>query len=168
MKTFSLLAILMLFFTACTVATTNQEATNIEESANPPTTNKEAVTQNSGSNILAGTTTTYQKFTKEEYEKAIMEDKVIILNFYANWCPSCKAEEPEAFEAFNSLENDNIIGFRVNYKDSDTDKDEEAIAREFGIAFQHTKVVLKGNEEIQKTLENWDSEKYVEELSKLV
>ncbi len=106
-------------------------------------------------------------FTESDYRKALTEKKYIVLYFYANWCPICRAEFPMAEAAFDSLETNDIIGFRVNFNDSETDEFEEALAREFGVAYQHTKVILQDGTRILKSPESWDRARYDEELSKL-
>ena len=88
----------------------------------------------------------YVPFTKEGYEKAKAEGKVIFLEFYANWCPYCAKQKPvneSTFSGPNAPEN--VAGFQVNYKDSETDASEEALAREFNITYQHTRVILKSD-----------------------
>ncbi len=118
--------------------------------------------------ILAGTTSHYIEFTQADYEKALSENKIIFLDFYANWCPICKLESPSIKSAFNELENENVIGFRVNYNDDETSEEEELLAKEFGITYQHTKVILKDGEEVTKSLETWNKERVLEEISKAV
>jgi len=117
--------------------------------------------------VLAGKTTPYLDFNKEDYENALKENRVILLNFYANWCPLCRQEQPEAFAAFNGLNDENIIGFRVNYKDSETDAGEEALAKQFGIAYQHTKVILKDGKQVAKFPDSWDRQRYLDVLGKV-
>jgi len=115
-------------------------------------------------NVLAGTTTKYLAFDKIEYDKARMANKIILLKFYANWCPSCQAEESEIYSAVNSLNNPNLVIFRVNYKDTDTDSYETELAKDFGITVQHTKVLLKNGKVALKSLETWTAERYLSEI----
>ncbi len=125
-------------------------------------------TMMSKGNRLAGTTTPYLEFNQEDYEKALKENKVILLYFYASWCPICQAEQPETFAAFDELNNEKVVGFRVNYKDSDTDAAEIALAQQFGITYQHTKVIIKDGERVLKAPDSWDKERYLTEINKLV
>ena len=116
--------------------------------------------------LLAGNPTPYLSFTKADYQKALKEGKVIFLDFYANWCPVCRAEAPEIHAGFDMLDNDQIVGFRVNFNDSETDEDEKALAKEFEIPYQHTKVILQNGKEILQDGNTWDKNKLIEELSK--
>lgn len=117
--------------------------------------------------VLAGTTSKYLEFNKEDYDKALKDNKKILLYFYANWCPICKKEQPNTFAAFNEVNDHDLIGFRVNYRDSDTDADEEALAKEFGVSYQHTKIILKDGQRVGKFPDSWDKQRYLEELVKI-
>lgn len=116
--------------------------------------------------VLAGNLSPFLEFKKGDYDKALAEDKIILLDFYAIWCPICRAEAPAIHEGFNSLTSEKIIGFRVNYKDSDTDKDEEALAKDFKIPYQHTKVILKNGKETSRSLDSWDKTAFDEAITK--
>lgn len=116
--------------------------------------------------VLAGTVSKVLDFNKVDYDKALAAKKNIVLYFYANWCPICKREVPEFYSAFNALNAPNLIAFRVNYNDSDTDNDEVALARQFGVPYQHTKVFLKNGERVLKSPESWDKNRYLAEIKK--
>src|SRR3989338_8475500 len=91
------------------------------------------------------------EFSPTGYDDARKSGDLIVLYFYANWCPICKAEFPKMQEAFNTLDdNKQVIGFRVSYKDDEVTPEEEALAREFGVGYQHTKVFLKNGKRILK------------------
>ena len=111
----------------------------------------------------------FAPFTKAAYLDAVTEHKVVFLEFYANWCPTCAAQAPEIEAAFKELKNPNVVGFQVNYKDSDTDSDEQDLAREFGITYQHTHVILdsEGNVAKKSTGETWSKDTILSEISKV-
>lgn len=118
--------------------------------------------------LLAGSKTLLLDFTKSDYDTALASKKVIVLYFYANWCPICKAEFPKAQSAFDELHSSDIVGFRVNFNDNETDQHEKDLAREFGVAYQHTKVILKNGERVLKSPESWEKNRYLSEINSFV
>src|SRR3989344_1107018 len=116
--------------------------------------------------VLAGKSAPLLDFTKADYDAAVKTDKLVVLYFYANWCPICKAEFPVMQKTFNELSTDKVIGFRVNYNDDQTDNDEKNLAKQFGVAYQHTKVFVKNGQRILKSPEGWDEKRYDMEISK--
>lgn len=119
--------------------------------------------------VLAGIKSPFLDFNSPDYEKALKSGKPIMLYFYASWCPLCQDEVANAtVPAFNEWDSSDMIGFRVNFKDSDTDEQERELARKFGVAYQHTKVILNAEgERILKSPESWNKERYREEFKKL-
>jgi len=119
--------------------------------------------------VLAGKSAPLLDYNKADYDAAIASDKLVVLYFYANWCPICKEELASAtYPAFNELTTDKVVGIRINYKDSDTDKDEENLARQYGIAYQHTKVLVKNGKQILKGPDSWDKARYITEINKAI
>lgn len=119
--------------------------------------------------IVAGTNDPLYDFTPSIYEQALQSDKLIVLYFYANWCPICKVETQEAlYPFFNESMTGKVTGIRINYNDNQTDDSERAIAREFGVAYQHTKVLIKNGQRILKSPESWDKARYQTEINNLL
>ena len=107
-------------------------------------------------------------FDQGDYEQALASGQPVFLYFYAKWCPSCRAEVPKMQAAFNDESIGAVAGFRVNYKDNDTDDFEKDLAREFGIGYQHTKVALVNGERVLKSPEQWDTPRYLSELTNII
>lgn len=119
--------------------------------------------------VLAGSVAPLLDFNQSDYEKATASGKLVVLYFYANWCPVCQRETSEAlYPAFNALSNPDVVGFRVNFSDNQTDDNERALAREFGVAYQHTKVFVRSGERILKSPEEWNTERYATEINAAV
>ncbi|MBI2233088.1 MAG: thioredoxin family protein [Candidatus Aenigmarchaeota archaeon] len=116
--------------------------------------------------VLAGSKAQLLDFTKADYDKAIASDKLVVLYFYADWCPICRAEVPKLYDAFNELSTEKVVGFRVNFNDGSTDNDERALAKQFGVPYQHTKVFLKNGQIVLKSPETWDKARYLSEINK--
>ncbi|MEK7584605.1 MAG: thioredoxin family protein [Patescibacteria group bacterium] len=115
--------------------------------------------------VLAGSAAPLLDFDQEDYEAALAANKNIVLYFYATWCPICVAEFPKMQLAFNQLDDNSVVGFRVNYNDNQTDAYETGLAREFGVAYQHTKVFIKNGQRILKAPDSWDTDRYVSEIA---
>lgn len=112
--------------------------------------------------------TNYFVYDKSEFEKAKAANRPILLFFYANWCPTCARQEPINVATFNSLSNSNVIAFRVNFNDSDTSVEEEALAEQFGVTYQHTFFTLNSKgEQVEKFLGDTSSEKLKNYLAEI-
>ena len=103
-------------------------------------------------------------FNKADYDAAMENGALIAMFFYANWCPTCRVEFPRMEQAFEELDG-NVVGFRVNYNDSQTDNDERQLARDNGVGYQHTKVFIKDGERILKSPEGWSKNRYISEIN---
>ena len=103
-----------------------------------------------------------------DYEKALKSGKVVFLDFYANWCPICRGEGPELHAGFNALNTDKLVGFRVNYNDTDTDANEKKLAQQLQIPYQHYKVIIKDGKAVYQNGDTWDREMFVQEIGKFL
>ena len=117
--------------------------------------------------VLAGTTSKYLEFNKADYDKSLKENKKILLYFYASWCQLCKKEQPETMAAFNELNDPNLVGFRVHYNDGEDNNDAKALAQQFQVPYQHTKVIIKDGKQVLKAPDSWNKQRYLTELAKI-
>lgn len=68
----------------------------------------------------------------------------VVLYFFANWCPTCIPADKE-FKANENRIPDSVTVIRVNYNDPDTDSNEKALSKKYGITYQHTFVQIDEN-----------------------
>lgn len=107
-------------------------------------------------------------FNQSDYSAALAANKTVVLYFYANWCPICRVEIARFYSAMEEINNPQIVGFRVNYKDSDTDDTEVDLARQFGIAYQHTKIIIKNGSQVLKAPQSWSHSEYINNISPFI
>ncbi|MEX1997773.1 MAG: thioredoxin family protein [Candidatus Andersenbacteria bacterium] len=115
--------------------------------------------------VLAGEQALLLEFNQADYARALASENLVVLYFYANWCPICREEFPKMQAAFDELTTPGVVGFRVNFNDNQTDDQEKSLAREHGIAYQHTKVFIKGGQRILKSPETWAQARYLTEIT---
>ena len=82
-------------------------------------------------------------FTKEAFAAAQAEGKTILVDFYAPWCPICRAQEPKVKAHLNGDYKD-VVAFRVDY---DTNA---ALRREMKVEKQSTLILYKGSKEVAR------------------
>jgi cytochrome c biogenesis protein CcmG, thiol:disulfide interchange protein DsbE len=64
----------------------------------------------------------------EEVSLSDYSGKVVILNFWASWCPPCKAEMPEFKEMNNELKaSKNVVLLTINLTDGQRETKEKAV-----------------------------------------
>ncbi|MBI2173218.1 MAG: redoxin domain-containing protein [Candidatus Aenigmarchaeota archaeon] len=110
----------------------------------------------------------YYRYDRAAYEQALSGGKIVFLDFYASWCPICNAEKPDIVQAFNEIDYDNVVGFQVHYNDDQTNDDDRSLAREFGITYQHTKIIIKDGTVALKSLEVFSADRVKAEIAGLV
>ena len=105
---------------------------------------------------------------KHIYEQAKKEGKVILLEFSAHWCPSCKEQEAFHKAAFAAMAADpkfgNVVGFKVDY---DTEVD---LKRQFGITLQNSRVILAPDGQVASKAvgEIWPADKIITALREVM
>lgn len=80
-------------------------------------------------------------FTQAAFEQAQAQNKPILVDVYAPWCPVCRAQEPIIERMAAMPENADLVIFRVDF---DSQKD---VLRRFGAQRQSTLIAYRGREE---------------------
>jgi thiol-disulfide isomerase/thioredoxin len=117
--------------------------------------------------LIGGGASRYYNWDRAKFDQAVADGKTVYLEFSANWCGTCKAQEPHLIAGFAELNDPNVVGFKIPYKDSDTTAEHTELAKQYGIAYQHTKVVLKDGKQVLKSPEAWDNVRFLAEMRKL-
>ncbi len=117
--------------------------------------------------LIGGGVSRYYNWDKAMFDQAVADGKTIYLEFSADWCPACKAQEPELVAGFAELNDPDVVGFKIHYKDDASTDEHNELIQQYQIAYQHTKVVLKDGQQVLKSPEAWTKNKFLEEMRKL-
>ncbi|MBI4757151.1 MAG: thioredoxin family protein [Betaproteobacteria bacterium] len=71
--------------------------------------------------------------------------KPVLVAIHADWCPTCKAQEPIVHELLNTPELRGVTALRVDF---DSQKD---AVRRFRAQYQSTLIVFKGGKEVGRS-----------------
>ena len=87
-----------------------------------------------------GKETTY---TKELFDKALLEEKVVVVSSWIKYCTSCASQMKVLNKAKNDFQNIEYFTFDVT---------NEEIAKFFNVQYQTTLLIFKGNKEVYRSI----------------
>lgn len=158
---------LVLLGQGCPTAQPQVQPTPSGDTVQADATNEGLPTQNTDTVMEQDSASTYMPFTKARYDAARAAGKPILLYFYASWCPFCKEQDPR-FARVIPEHDGGVVALRVNYNDTDTDEDEKALAREFGVTYQHTMFFIGRDGEVKKKIIGTISDEQTREYLDLI
>ena len=85
-------------------------------------------------------------FSAEVFDAAQNQDKPILIEITASWCPTCKIQAPIIDELTQRDTFKDLVVLRVDF---DTQKD---VVRNFGANMQSTLIVFKGRNEVSRSV----------------
>ncbi len=93
----------------------------------------------------------YYTFTETKYNELSGKSGATMLNFYADWCASCNAMEPDIIDIFSEIGiSRNVSGFRVNFGDNAETQSGKELADSFGIKTQSSVIILTSEGKVFK------------------
>ena len=78
---------------------------------------------------------TLERLDGEEIRLSDLRGKVVLLNFWATWCPPCRSEMPAFQEAYADYEEEGFVILAVNATRQDTPEKVVAFIAEYGLSF---------------------------------
>jgi len=79
------------------------------------------------------------------FDAAQAAGKPILVEIHANWCPTCRAQEPIISELLREPKHAGFVVLRVDF---DNQKD---VAKRFRAQYQSTLIVFKGEKEVARS-----------------
>ncbi len=134
----------------------------------------------------AGTDFSFSSPEGNTLNSSMLQGKVVFINFWASWCPPCRAEMPSLNSLYLTLKNDNRFVFLFVSEDDDRTKASEYLKKNnFSIPMYYrnqvspemfsgtlpTTIVLdkKGNIVMKHIgLAGYDNEKFITQLKSLL
>ena len=80
-------------------------------------------------------------FNRAAFEQAQAADKRILVDIWAPWCPTCRAQEPIVNSVAAARGNEDLVVFRVQFDD------QKAEVRRFAAQRQSTLIAFRGSRE---------------------
>lgn len=84
-------------------------------------------------------------FNQAGFEAAQAAGKPILVEVHADWCPTCRAQEPIISELMRDPKNADFVVLRVDF---DNQKD---VVKRLRTQYQSTLIVFKGTKEVSRS-----------------
>ncbi len=99
-------------------------------------------------------------FDAAKFDALQKTGKPVLISVHAEWCPTCKAQEPIVAELLRTPELQGITALRVDF---DSQKD---VRNRFKVQYQSTLIVFKGGREAGRSTGETDKERIAVLLKK--
>lgn len=113
------------------------------------TASEAAPDQTAGMNAQSGWIT----YTPAAFDMAQEEDRLIIVDVFATWCPTCKAQAPILDELQAEAALENAVFFKVDYDEH------KMFLKDHRIPRQSTILVFDGNMEVARSIAETNRER---------
>jgi thioredoxin-like negative regulator of GroEL len=86
-----------------------------------------------------------QAFDQATFDALQQQGKPTLVMIHADWCPTCKAQEPIISELLKTPELQSITALRVDFDGQKT------VVKAFKVQYQSTLIVFKGGKEVGRS-----------------
>ena len=93
-----------------------------------------------------GTAANWTTYDEAEFMMAQKKGKTIVVDVYADWCPTCRAQAPILEELRTEKQSSDVLFVKVNFDD------EKAFLRANRVPRQSTVLVFKGMDEVARSI----------------
>ncbi len=136
----SLLMILLVLTVVGCGSTSTPEPTPLPPTATPVVTVETATpasnassASNGNANAIPAPDFTLQTLDGESVSLSDYRGKLVMINFWASWCPPCNSEMPDLQRYYEQHQDDDFIILGVNYQD--TPDKVQAFVEKYGVTF---------------------------------
>ena len=91
------------------------------------------------------------EFTMDAFKAAQKDGKSVLVDVWASWCPTCKAQGPILKSVLAKPQNKDVVLMRVNF---DTQLD---VLKSFKVQSQSTLIMFKGSQEVARSVGDTDA-----------
>lgn len=99
-----------------------------------------------------------EPYTQEKMDSLNKAGQSTLVFVYADWCPTCKAQEKILNELLPTAEFKGLTTLKVNFDEQKT------VLRAFGVKYQSTFILFKGGKEVVRVTAETDRERIAEWL----
>ena len=96
--------------------------------------------------VQAAKAASHKPFTLKAFRAAQAANKPILIDVYAPWCPTCRAQQPGIAAAQNLKSNSGLVVFRMDFDNQKT------LLRQFRVSKQATLIAYRGKKETGRSL----------------
>jgi len=86
-----------------------------------------------------------QPFDRSAFEAAQAQGRPILVDVYADWCPTCRAQAPIISNVISQPQFEHLVVFKLNFDDQKDDM------RRFNARTQSTLIAFNGAQERQRS-----------------
>jgi len=86
-----------------------------------------------------------QPFTQATFDQLQNQGQPILVFIYANWCPTCRTQEPIVAKLLKQEAYQGITGLRVDFDQ------QKNVVKAFNVVMQSTLIVFKSGKEVGRT-----------------